>query len=349
MRNQGSCDGDGDVDNVCCCLFRCDLPWPEARQCFIGQWWSCETHRLWNVQGQYTTNSRPSLLKTILMSRLFVWRSRLSDSWIQENAMGPFERRRSNISRRRLSELPTTVFEKSADHYSLIQQPNGTWLDCFAGRAEARGQNKHILRHAQLHCSRDPSRRGLWWGNWLVKDLSSVHTLKISCHSVFRRIHITWLSFTRTKVKTDNLTSRVFDRSIPHVVHVMPLPHDHHVTFFPQASALIGGLSVFSCSRCSPVARPSTSSAARIIPTKTPKITSSKVCAPHSRTFDRFTIKMNGACVCITCERHVCEEGFRRACLHQRLRAFVFVCARVYHCRVCVWWYSRSLRARVRL
>ena len=50
-----------------------------------------------------------SLLKKILKSRLFVGRSRLSDSWIQENAMGPFERRRSNISRRRLSE-PTTAW-----------------------------------------------------------------------------------------------------------------------------------------------------------------------------------------------------------------------------------------------
>ena len=50
-----------------------------------------------------------SLLKKIMKSRLFVGRSRLSDSWIQENTMGPFERRRSNISRRRLSE-PTTAW-----------------------------------------------------------------------------------------------------------------------------------------------------------------------------------------------------------------------------------------------
>ena len=49
-----------------------------------------------------------SLLKKILKSRLFV-RSRLSDSWIQENAMGPFEKRQWNISRRRLSE-PTTAW-----------------------------------------------------------------------------------------------------------------------------------------------------------------------------------------------------------------------------------------------
>ena len=51
-----------------------------------------------------------SLLKNILKSRLFVGRSRLSDSWIQENVMGPFERRRSNISRRRLSEPMTAWF-----------------------------------------------------------------------------------------------------------------------------------------------------------------------------------------------------------------------------------------------
>ena len=38
-----------------------------------------------------------SLLKKILKSRLFVGRSRLSDSWMQENAMGPFERRWLNI------------------------------------------------------------------------------------------------------------------------------------------------------------------------------------------------------------------------------------------------------------
>ena len=51
-----------------------------------------------------------SLLKKILNSRLFVGRSRLSDSWMQENAMAPFERRRPNISRKRSSEPMTAWF-----------------------------------------------------------------------------------------------------------------------------------------------------------------------------------------------------------------------------------------------
>ena len=67
------------------------------------------TYRL-VITDQINLFTMTSLLNNILKSRLFVGRSRLSDSWIQENAMGPFERRRSNISRRRLSEPRTAWF-----------------------------------------------------------------------------------------------------------------------------------------------------------------------------------------------------------------------------------------------
>ena len=66
-----------------------------------------------------------SLLKKILNSRLFVGRSRLSDSWMHENAMAPFERRRSSTSRKRSSEPMTAWFWEGC----ICQAQSSLWRD----------------------------------------------------------------------------------------------------------------------------------------------------------------------------------------------------------------------------
>ena len=98
--------------------------WPSVHS-FICILFHCEA--LWTG---YTT---VSLIKNILKSRLFVEKSRLSDSWIQGNAMGPFERRWSKISRRRLSEPSTSWFWKGwtvMERIPLISQSNARKRCC---------------------------------------------------------------------------------------------------------------------------------------------------------------------------------------------------------------------------
>ena len=82
-----------------------DLPKTKQKITHCSNYWIVAQYT-WHFQSSFYSCS---LLKKILKSRLFVG-SRLSDSWMQENAMGPFERRRSNISRRLLSEAMTAWF-----------------------------------------------------------------------------------------------------------------------------------------------------------------------------------------------------------------------------------------------
>ena len=62
----------------------------------LGHW------KIWKVQQNSGPSKSTVATFSFEVSRLFVGRSRRSDSWMQGNAMRQFERRRSNVSRRRL-------------------------------------------------------------------------------------------------------------------------------------------------------------------------------------------------------------------------------------------------------